>query len=133
MPLIAPNIVVGRNVSAPELAASPPYQSVIVTDTSAAGRDAAVRELLQLALIRAAARDGARAQVLHPAVADMLRGACEKARTERLRAEQLVIMLKQSWRHLAEEQVLERTESVATLNAVVTRCIKEYYRSDTNA
>ena len=58
-----------------------------------------------------------------------LRDACEWARRESLRAEQLLLVLKDAWRELPERRHLPHVDADDLLAAVVTACIEEYYRS----
>jgi len=70
-----------------------------------------------------------------------LREACEAARGHGLQAEDLLVIVKQSWREVSDDDVLEgqrrraSTPSSATqarsdeaLAEVITMCIKEFYR-----
>lgn len=58
-----------------------------------------------------------------------LRHACDRARDDGLRAEQLLLVLKAAWRELPERQQLPQVEADAALARVVTACIDEYYQS----
>ena len=56
-----------------------------------------------------------------------LRDACDRARKEGLRAEQLLLVLKDAWSGLPERRQLPRVDTDAVLARVVTACIDEYY------
>lgn len=57
-----------------------------------------------------------------------LRGVCERARTDGVRAEHLLIVLKESWRDLPERRALQSYEADDALARVIRACIDEYYR-----
>lgn len=100
-------------------------------DASAPDGRAGVRELLQFAVVCAVDRDrpgypGTDARNVEFTVP--LREACDLARREDLPAEQVLVMLKQSWQCVAETRALTHKDSMDALSAVVTQCIKEYYR-----
>lgn len=57
-----------------------------------------------------------------------LRALCEDARINRVRAEQLVIAIKQGWSSLLSESPRMRSAGPdALLNHIITQCIDEYY------
>jgi hypothetical protein len=56
-----------------------------------------------------------------------LRVACAKARLQRVRAEQLIVDLKQLWMTLP---TMLSTRTEARLNRIVSACIDEYYAGD---
>ena len=56
-----------------------------------------------------------------------LRLACDAARQSGFRAEQLVLMVKESWRSLAQPR--ERHEFDLALEKLVSLCIAEFYRA----
>lgn len=67
-----------------------------------------------------------------PSIANLrrsLRPVCDSAREEGLRVEHLLIIVKQAWDHLVEMGTLDRRDSDAPLNEVITQCIKEFYRT----
>ena len=81
-------------------------------------------------------------EVLRPAVAALREGMpymagrmdrgpmgelCAAARASEVRAETLILALKDSWRRLPECYGENRMEAEITLAAVITRCIGEYY------
>jgi hypothetical protein len=58
-----------------------------------------------------------------------LRDACDRARNAGLRAEQLLLVLKEAWYELSERQRLLGVDAdSAALARVVTACIEEYYQ-----
>jgi hypothetical protein len=59
-----------------------------------------------------------------------LREVCNAAREQGLHAEDLLIIIKQSWTQLTEAQLLERLDADETLSHVITRAIVELYRAD---
>jgi hypothetical protein len=52
---------------------------------------------------------------------------CERARRDGIRAEHLLVVLKESWRELPERADLPRFEADEALGRVVSACINEYY------
>ena len=91
-----------------------------------AGDAPMVRELLRRAL-----RSAVDAELDGRAGADVgraLREACERARQDSLRAEELLVLLKETWRQLPETRQL-RLDGHEMLARIVTACIAEYYRS----
>jgi len=67
---------------------------------------------------------------LEKRIADGLRQTCDAAREHGLRAEELLVILKQSWHHLADTQFADRHDADATLSHLVTKCIREFYRPE---
>jgi hypothetical protein len=59
-----------------------------------------------------------------------LRGVCSEAQRSGMRAEQLLVILKDSWRRLPETRRIERSERDEALGQVITLCIREYYAAD---
>lgn len=89
-----------------------------------------VRELLQLALVQAVGQYRVRKGVPALVFTDSLREACSVAKHQHLRAEHLLVILKQSWQRLPEAQALSPRDAERALNDVVALCIEEYYRMD---
>lgn len=82
---------------------------------------AAVRDALRLYLA-----DDSDASALQRA---LLRMSTE-AREKDMRAEHLLVLLKDTWNALPEVRAMtDTTEQIRMLQRVVTMCIKEYYRS----
>ena len=94
--------------------------------------DAHVRDLTQVVLhgvfvdLQSGRRPDAR-------LTDALRETCDAARDQGLHAEELLVIVKQSWHHLADAQFIDRRDADATLSQLVTTCIREYYRPDSPA
>lgn len=64
-------------------------------------------------------------------VRDALRALCADARRSNVRAEQLVIAIKQGWSSLHQERPRPRVAGPdELLNHVITVCIDEYYADD---
>lgn len=82
--------------------------------------------------MRAAAQSHGGKQTPDLAFRDSFRNVCTLARDQGLRVEQLLIILKQFWSHLTEARVWGPRESEERLSRLVTTCIEEYYRSDSN-
>lgn len=83
---------------------------------------AAVRDALRLYL-----SDDAQPGALHQA---LLRMSVE-ARDKEMRAEQLLVLLKETWSTLPEVRaMIDTREQVRMLQRVVTMCIKEYYTAN---
>lgn len=73
----------------------------------------------------AAARAGRHAAVI--ADRDPMGELCAAARAEGVRAETLILAIKDRWRRLPDSHGANRLDGEVTLAAVITRCIKEYY------
>jgi hypothetical protein len=58
---------------------------------------------------------------------DPMRELCAAARANEVRAETLLLAIKESWRRLPESYGPGRLDAEVTLAAVITRCIREYY------
>jgi hypothetical protein len=58
---------------------------------------------------------------------------CQLAWRNNLRIEQLLVLLKDEWRHLPEVRSVARMDADVTLACVVTHCIKEFYRPSRNS
>lgn len=58
---------------------------------------------------------------------EAMRVVCRSARSCGLRAEQLLVVLKDSWRRLPEAKRLDRYESNEVLARVIQDCIEAYY------
>lgn len=87
---------------------------------------AALRELIRTALLYALrstqdwkAPDGELQRIV--------RGVCAAATQDGLRAEQIVIIVKDSWRDLAAAREMLRGDGEPVLAHVITLCIEEYY------
>ena len=52
---------------------------------------------------------------------------CAAARAHEVRAETLILAIKDGWRRVPESYGQRRPEAEATLARVITRCIREYY------
>ncbi len=61
------------------------------------------------------------------AAGEPMRAVCYTARLCGLRAEQLLIVLKEAWRRLPEVRGLDRCQSEEVLARVIQDCIDEYY------
>lgn len=95
-------------------------------------RYANVRELAQMVLRHSVE---ARRAGTPPSVENLrhyLRPVCDSAREEGLRAEHLLIIVKQAWDHLVETGELTHGDNSAPLSEVITLCIKEFYRAGTD-
>lgn len=113
--------------SAREIAACGDAAVMENSDRSASAGDLdRVRGLTHVAIRQAL--DGARSGIRRDdALAECLRAVCSEARDIGLHVEDIIVMIKQSWRAV-ESQALNRREDESTLGDVVTRCITEYYR-----
>ena len=56
-----------------------------------------------------------------------MRELCAAARANDVRAETLLLAIKDRWRRLPQSHGASRMDGEITLAAVITRCIKEYY------
>jgi hypothetical protein len=59
-----------------------------------------------------------------------LRVACAKARLQQVRAEHLVIDLKQMWTMMPAMSVMPASRSESGLSEIITACISEYYEME---
>ena len=57
-----------------------------------------------------------------------LRDVCGRARSDGVRAEHLLVVLKELWRELPERGRLQRVEADDALSRVVSACINEFYQ-----
>jgi hypothetical protein len=88
------------------------------------GLQALVDDVLRTAV--AAARDGSLRGTL-VADSDPMSELCAAARANDVRAETLLLAIKDRWRRLPESHGPGRLDAEVTLAAVITRCIREYY------
>jgi hypothetical protein len=58
---------------------------------------------------------------------DPMRELCAAARANDVRAETLLLAIKDRWRRLPQSHGASRMDGEVTLAAVITGCIKEYY------
>ena len=86
-----------------------------------------VRNITRLAL-RSVLTDIRGGRRPYPILTPELRKACEVARAQGLHAEQLIVIVKDSWRRLEGIPSLDHFEAEAMLQGVVTECIEEFYR-----
>lgn len=63
----------------------------------------------------------------HEGPNDAMRAVCQSARLCGLRAEQLLVVLKDSWRRLPEAKCLDRYESDEVIARVIADCIEAFY------
>jgi hypothetical protein len=56
-----------------------------------------------------------------------LKSVCDAARGRGLQAEAVVLVVKESWRHLVDPQLIERHLADAALEKLITMCITEFY------
>jgi hypothetical protein len=56
-----------------------------------------------------------------------IRRACQSARESGLRAEQLLIIVKEVWRELPEARHVPHSDADDVLARVITLCVNEYY------
>lgn len=61
------------------------------------------------------------------AVQQLLRHACDTARSHGTLVEQLLILLKQAWHEMPKARMRRDTDARDTLACVITMCIEEYY------
>ena len=77
------------------------------------------------AAVAAARADGPRAAGISDR--DPMGELCAAARANEVRAETLILALKDGWRRLPDSHGSSRLDGEITLAAVITRCIREYY------
>lgn len=92
-------------------------------------RDAHLRELAIVAL-RHAARVAELEDKEDPGVHELIGRACTVARDRGVRAEQVVLLLKDAWRELPEARRLPRHDASDMLARTITVCIRAYYKRD---
>ena len=83
-----------------------------------------VDDVLREAIAAMRAR-GSRAPVA--ADRDPMRELCAAARANEVRAEEVILAIKDGWRRLPESHGTNRLDAEVALAAVITRCIREYY------
>jgi hypothetical protein len=108
---------VGRDGTARELPATPHLNADDVAELSAA---------LERSLCEGEIQASLRAEI-DVDLRKALRVACVKARLQRVRAEQLLVDLKQLWKSLP---AMPSTRTEERLNRIVTACIDEYYAGE---
>lgn len=86
---------------------------------------APVYELIRCA--HRAARDDGSIDVTHDDISEAVRSICTMARTSDIRVETLILAIKAGWRQLPEFRNRARMDAEATLAALITMCIEEYY------
>ncbi len=94
-----------------------------------AARDAHLRDLMDAMLYRACGAVPAH-DPEGPTDGELrvlLRRVCDTARAHGLRAEHLVLLLKERWRELPEARRIPRQDAGDVLARVITACIREYY------
>ena len=92
--------------------------------TSVPDLRALVDDVLRAAV--AAARDGS-PHATSATHGDAMRELCATARAKDVRAETLILAIKDGWRRLPQSNGGSRLDTEATLAAVITGCIREYY------
>ena len=97
--------------------------------TRAPSEDARVGDLGSLArhALRCAQGASQRDPAADEAVRATLRRLCDNAHESTVRPEELIILLKETWRAAPELRNTARDPECATLARVITLCIDEYY------
>lgn len=78
-------------------------------------------------LLRSALQADARQQPLDDSVTGALAQLCAEAHVRKLRAEELLVILKARWRELPEARLAARDTSGELFARVITMCIRGYY------
>lgn len=80
-------------------------------------------------VLRAAFAESRAGSLRAAAIADRdpMRELCAAARANDVRAESLILAIKDSWRRLPDSHGSNRLDAEVTLAAVITGCIREYY------
>ena len=94
---------------------------------TAAGPAPLIAALMDGAL-RHAVHAAARGQAPDGRLHEALRRTCAAAHARGLRAEQLLVLVKDAWNELPEVRRLPRHDADGMLARVVTLCVGEYYR-----
>lgn len=79
--------------------------------------------------VRRALDTGTSGNRAEPEFGDHVRRLCASARDLGLQAEDVITIIKKCWHPLSEAARLEHRDSQSMLDAVVTDCIEEFYRS----
>lgn len=124
----------GSEASGGQLAHAPTRDVAMTSESSgtgATGRNAPdgtahIRELLR-ATLRTALRLDAHGGARDGEVRRMLQQGCDAARSRNVRAEQVLILLKETWNELPEARPAPHFDTGPTLTRVISLCIKEYY------
>lgn len=95
-------------------------------------QSAAIPDLLRQSLRRVLA-DGRAERSEQGKLRIALRDVCERARRDGVRAEHLLMVLKESWRDLPERAEVPRHDADDVLARLVSACIDEYYEDPTTA
>ena len=96
-------------------------------DTASWSVDGHAGQLRLLGLAHSAVRCALREHASEDGTRAALRELCDAARGAELRAEQLLILLKEVWRDLPEARLAAYDDGRATFTRLVTLCIREYY------
>lgn len=96
------------------------------TGPNAPDDTAPIRDLLR-ATLRAALRSDAHGGARDGELRRLLRQGCDAARARDVRAEQVLILLKETWHELPEARPGPYFDLGPTLTHVISLCIKEYY------
>jgi hypothetical protein len=88
---------------------------------------AELRPLVEEVLRSAVAARGGSAHAAVIGDRDPMRELCAAARAGDVRAETLILALKDGWRRLPDAHAANRLDGEVTLAVVITRCIREYY------
>lgn len=103
---------------------SPVSESVLSEQTSSELEN--LRELLDIVLRRAVYTVGG-GYSLSSGLRESMRRVCALAHARDIRAEQLLVMIKEAWFKLPEPDRILRDHSGDVLARVITLCIDEYY------
>ena len=96
--------------------------------SSTRGSAPALRSLVDDVLREAvAAERGSVPYAPEMTIRDPMRELCAAARANDVRAETLILTIKDAWRRFPESRGANRLDSEVMLATVITRCIREYY------
>jgi len=103
-----------------------PNQEAVTRGRADGTQDAHLRDLAD-GMLRRVARAARLEEVVDRDVRELMRRTCDAARTRGVRAEHLLVLLKEAWQELPEARRVPRHNAGDVLARVITVCVHEYY------
>lgn len=106
---------------------TPSNEEGTTREVPAPATETGLRQLADRVLRRALRLDARGAGELDVEMGVALRQLCEVARERGVHAEQLLVVLKESWRGLPETRLVMRRDTTQVLGRVISKCVVAYY------